>query len=459
MNGIRIAHCNYCGEEVPAHGVRNTTSSARNHYLKCKLNPANIRTDQTYINFPKAGSSELTGSLKWQFDKKVLWDTVVDKFLVDGTPYAEIDKPGFRKMCKVGFHPSFTLPGRKKLAAACMSRHESLRDQLKKYFSTRKQRASLTSDCWTSSNQNLSYLSLTAHFIDDNFKLQKKIVSFVQIDSHAGVDMAYVIENCLREWGIEQVFCITLDNASSNDVMAKTLRDTVTDWGGSLLGGIFMHMRCSAHIINLVVTDGLDEHQPSIQKVRGCVVYMKRSPGRWKALKEAAVLEKVTTKKHLWLDCPTRWNGSYIMLDRAVQYKKAFERYGKVVKTFRKDMEGFGGIPEKEDWESVERLVKFLEHFYNLTKKISGSWYVTSNILLPEISDLYTKMKKLSLDKDVAIKAMALRMIKKFDKYWGDSKKINMLICFALVLDPRMKILFLSFFCMVQSKDHFLLKL
>lgn len=72
------------------------------------MNPANIKTDQTYLNFPKAGSAEVTGSHKWQFDYKKLWDTIVDKFIVDGTPFIEIEKPGFKKMAIVEFHPSFT---------------------------------------------------------------------------------------------------------------------------------------------------------------------------------------------------------------------------------------------------------------------------------------------------------------------------------------------------------------
>ena len=55
-------------------------------------------------------------------------------------------------------------------------------------------------------------------------------------------------------------------------------------------------------------------------------------------------------------------------------------RFAKMNKEFKAQMASHGGCPTKEDWESVERLVQFLEHFHKLTKKISGSWYVTSNI-------------------------------------------------------------------------------
>lgn len=274
---------------------------------------------------------------------------------------------------------------------------------------------------------------------------KKKILSFVVIETHKGEELADILESCLRGWGLEKFVCITLDNASSNDVMARSLRESFNEWGHSLMGGEFLHVRCAAHIVNLVVTEGLKENQVSVGKIRSSVSYIRRSPDRWRRLREAAVLEKLTTKTHLWLDSPTRWNGAFIMLDRALQYRKAFERYAKMDKAFKADMVAHGGCPTKEDWESVERLVKFLEHFHRLTKKISGSWYVTSNICLPEISDLYTKMKKMEVDVDPYIRLMASKMIQKFDKYWGSPDKMNPVICFALVLDPRCKIEFLNF--------------
>ena len=54
-------------------------------------------------------------------------------------------------------------------------------------------------------------------------------------------------------------------------------------------------------------------------------------------------------------------------------------------------------------------------------------------------------MKKLELDVDPCIKTMATRMICKFDKYWGSLEKMNITICFALVLDPRCKLEILRF--------------
>jgi hypothetical protein len=39
---------------------------------------------------------------------------------------------------------------------------------------------SLTSDCWTS-NQTIEYMCLTAHFINSDWKLQKRIIGFKEL--------------------------------------------------------------------------------------------------------------------------------------------------------------------------------------------------------------------------------------------------------------------------------------
>ena len=50
--------------------------------------------------------------------------------------------------------------------------------------------------------------------------------------------------------------------------------------------------------------------------------------------------------------------------------------------------------PEYDDWEKVERLVVFLRRFYLLTRRISGSLYVTSNRGFFEITAIYDMLNK-----------------------------------------------------------------
>lgn len=45
------------------------------------------------------------------------------------------------------------------------------------------ERVCLTSDCWTACT-NEGYISLTAHYIDVNWKLQSKILAFAHMEPH-----------------------------------------------------------------------------------------------------------------------------------------------------------------------------------------------------------------------------------------------------------------------------------
>ena len=87
-----------------------------------------------------------------------------------------------------------------------------------------------------------------------------------------------------------------------------------------------MHVRCSAHILNLIVREGLVEMDETIVKVRKSVRYARSSPQRQSTYKLCVEKEKVDFKRHLCLDVPTRWKYTYIMLEKAEKYQKAFER-------------------------------------------------------------------------------------------------------------------------------------
>ena len=124
-------------------------------------------------------------------------------------------------------------------------------------------RVCLTTDTWTSI-QNLCYISLTGHFIDDDWKLHKRILNFCQVEDHKGETIGRKIEMCLREWGINGIFTLTVDNASSNGTTIKFLENVIKDWEGTVLEHEFLHMRCCAHILNLIVGDGMREINASI---------------------------------------------------------------------------------------------------------------------------------------------------------------------------------------------------
>jgi len=130
--------------------------------------------------------------------------------------------------------------------------------KLKTFLKKSCVRVCLTTDTWTSI-QNLNYICLTAHFIDEDWKLHKRILNFCLIENHKGDTIGKAIEKCLLEWGIEKVFTITMDNASANDTAVGFLKKRLKNWNGLVYDGDYLHVRCCAHILNLVVNDGLKQ--------------------------------------------------------------------------------------------------------------------------------------------------------------------------------------------------------
>lgn len=140
----------------------------------------------------------------------------------------------------------------------CILMYHDEINKLKEYFKLIFTRVFLTTNMSTSI-QKLGYLVLTAHFVDKDWKFHKKIISFrVLVHLHKGEAMAKAIENSLMEWGLDKVMTITLDNAKNNDITCVVdLRRRLNKRNGLLLGVEVFHVRCFAHMINLVVRDGI----------------------------------------------------------------------------------------------------------------------------------------------------------------------------------------------------------
>ncbi|KAK9292148.1 hypothetical protein L1049_020107 [Liquidambar formosana] len=124
--------------------------------------------------------------------------------------------------------------------------------------------------------------------------------------SYKGEVIGYAIESCLLKWSLENVCTITVDNASNNDTAVVYLKKKYCKKLSCILGGEFMHMRCCAHILNFVVKDGLSDVRDSIAKIRGAVKYIRSSPARAEIFKKCVEQERITSKRSLCLDVPTR---------------------------------------------------------------------------------------------------------------------------------------------------------
>lgn len=71
-----------------------------------------------------------------------------------------------------------------------------------------------------------------------------------------------------------------------------------------VLNGLYMHVRCSGHIINLIVQDGLSQVNQSIASIRNAVKYVRSSPARLQKFKTCVQWEKISCGGLMVLDVP-----------------------------------------------------------------------------------------------------------------------------------------------------------
>ncbi|KAL5543709.1 hypothetical protein UlMin_007493 [Ulmus minor] len=329
------AKCNYCGQDYKYDTKTCGTSTLRTHIkVKCKKYPLWIedKKQKAITLFTKSKAAEEDDVNCKKYDPKEVRGEIATYFILAELPFRHVQDEGFQWYTRY-FYPTFQFPSRVTVAKDIYQMYLAGKIKLKRELK----------------------------------KHRKRILSFIQVPSHKGEILEKELIDCLHDWGIDKVFCVTVDNASSNDVALKKLK-----------------------------------------------------------------LDLQETKQGLVLDGEI-WNSTFLMLEAALKFKKAFEildgdaNYTKYFEEERVNGKRIDGPPIHHDWEKAQIFVKFLRTFYKVTTRISGSLYVTSNLFFKEIYP------------STLLGAMAFSMQQKFDKYWGNLERMNVLLYIATIIDPRCK--------------------
>nr|XP_016439094.1 PREDICTED: zinc finger BED domain-containing protein RICESLEEPER 2-like [Nicotiana tabacum] len=198
--------------------------------------------------------------------------------------------------------------------------------------------------------------------------------------------------------------------------------------------------------------DGLKEIDVSVKCVRQVVRYVRSSQQRTLKFRECCAHQEVECSKTLCLDVPTRCNSTYLMLATAQNFEKAFDKlhlfddgFSTHLCTHAFEDGNVAGPFVCDDWVNVRNVIKFLEIFHELTEKVSGSRYVTSNCHFEDICELDSHLKACLASDDTNLSKMEGKMKEKFKKYWGEPEKMNKMIFIASVLDPHNKLEYVGF--------------
>jgi hypothetical protein len=144
-----------------------------------------------------------------------------------------------------------------------------------------------------------------------------------------------------------------------------------------------VHQRCACHIINLIVKYGLKRLKPYLEDFRTAINFLNSSNQRIAMFKNYYIAKGVRPRK-FGLDIDVRWNATYLMLKHLVPYSEVFS-------VFINSNYG-SALLSQNHWYIADKVLEFLELFYDCTIVLSGVYYPTSPLVLHQVLEIATHL-------------------------------------------------------------------
>ncbi len=191
-------------------------------------------------------------------------------------------------------------------------------------------------------------------------------------------------------------------------------------------------IRCAAHLLNLCARDALSDVfvEKILTKCRPLVGHFKRSGLAMSKIREIQRRLKMPIHKFTQ-EVPTRWNSTYYIIDRLYEQKESIVLY------FNENTETDLDELSNSDWKHIETLLNILEPLEYATNKVSGEKYSSACILIPLITTVYIRLRKLVIN-DNNIKKFRDALVNSIERRFKfvETSRPHFI---ATLLDPRFK--------------------
>ncbi|KAL5823763.1 hypothetical protein ACOSQ4_021663 [Xanthoceras sorbifolium] len=340
-DGKKRVRCKYCDVSYGFESGASTMNMNTHMNQRCtKYRAVVVDENQTMLVKQKTVDGYVSNLGLTNFSVEECRRALAEMLILDELPFRFVENRGFRTFCQEAC-PKFEIPSRRTIVRYLYKLYVDEKSQLKNYFRRSKERVCLTTDTWTSV-QNISYMVITCHFIDYEWRLQKRILSFSQIVDHSGDSIERCIEKVLLEWGIDKVFTIIVDNATANTTAMGYVRRKLNSWqvDRAILGSEYLHVRCYLH--------------ESVVAIRNAVKYVKLSPSRLDRFRRCVEFHFFDVAK----------------CSEACKSISAIEDHdGHYVRYFNENTNGKKRIGPLsfDDWENAKVFIRFLATFYDIT--------------------------------------------------------------------------------------------
>lgn len=204
---------------------------------------------------------------------------------------------------------------------------------------------------WTDEYTQKSFLTLTAHYITDDFKLKTNVLGTREflLGKKTGTNIYSFCEEILRDFKIE------------NKIATSVI---VTDNGANVVAAFrnYKRLSCACHNLNLVMADVLEKGE--IPELTDLIDASKKLVSYFKHSELNNRLSK-SLKQHV----KTRWNSLYIMLSSIIEMRQEIQQ----LLIERNELHKMSLINSN----LLENLIEFLTPFKCCSENLSSELYPT----------------------------------------------------------------------------------
>lgn len=417
------------GQETKSFNTSNLVQHLRSKHVVAYTNfqkeskeKQETAAKQSTATIPRPATIEalLDRRQPFQFnDQRALdWNKTIAEFMaLDVQPFSVVDNVGFRRIIAKA-EPRYQIPSGKYFSSTLIPQmHTTIKNKIREMVSCQPS-VSFTSDAWSDPSIGVALLSLTAHWITDDFHRKQVILAASTLEeSHTGDYLGGMLLKILAEYNIQK---------SANHVL---LRDNGANMIKASRVADIDSISCFAHTMQLVINDCI----MSQRAVEDILAISRSIVGKFRhsvlAQQRLSDLQESlgVPKKKLVQDVQTRWNATLAMLRSLVEQKQVLGAYATEHE-----------LPNlnTNQWTLISHIIDTLTPFEDATKEVSDS-QTSISVVLPMLSMLRRLLdRKHTMSEGITTmrKDMLASLNKRF-AYTKDNRKIVL----ATILDPRFK--------------------
>lgn len=414
---LPFVSCNRCKKLLSYDKIKGGTSHLRRHADICNAKSVASSSTPSISNFFKSCTLPLSA-------KQNITEKCAEFACVDIRPFEVVAGNGFKAMAQafidIGVKygqvsasdviPHPTTVSRKISDIATNLKDTEVMPELNRTLN--RWGGGLTTDMWTECYNQTSYITVTCHYITDDWCLVERVLSTREFDPelrHTGVNIKDAIDVILKDFKVE-----------TNKVVC------VTDRGANVLAAMkdSKHISCCDHMINTVLTHMFDsKSHAECPAVQGLLTASKELV---RFFKKGGLMRLLPTA--LKQEVCTRWSSIYMLLDSVL---KNYDQVEHILQT-KNELYRMAGIEKT----LLEQLVSFLEVFKSATLELEATATPTLQLALP----WFYKMKQHCQAAHNDCAEIAILKVKATELI--DSKFVLAPLHYiATVLNPKMKTL------------------